>query len=192
MIEKEVKVLLGEDEFKRVLDYFDWEFPFEQINYYYGVDKAIEDDITIRIREKNGYKLQVKVPKQIEGSLHIKEEYEESVDNVYSVIEKSRLEKLTGYKFDTDKKLLGKLVTVRRLSKTYPNVEIALDENYYLGYKDYEIEIEYLGDYPSKVVQTLKKLNINVEVKAIGKNRRFNEKLRELGLWGDNVLHRSI
>lgn len=113
--------------------------------------------------------------------MHINEEYEESVDKVYSILKKSRLEKLAGYEFDTDKKLLGKLVTKRRVCKTYPNVEMVLDENDYLGCKDYEIEIEFLCDYPSEILEAFKKLNINLKVKAIGKNSRFNERLRELG-----------
>lgn len=179
MLEKEIKVLLSEDEFNQVLETFEWEEPFKQVNYYYGSDKFYNEDITIRIREYNGYKLQVKIPKSVRDSLHIKEEFEEPIDKVYSSINKERLTTLTNHQFDEDKKMLGHLTTIRRVYKYSANVEISLDENFYLDKKDYELEIEYKNEYPIEVINLFEEGYINFSNPVKGKNKRFVEHLIE-------------
>lgn len=177
MLEKEIKVLLSEDEFKQILGTFEWEKPYKQVNYYYGSDDFSNEDITIRIREHNGYKLQVKIPMNVEKSLHIKEEFEEPIDKVYSIIPKKRLQKLTHHQFDEDKKILGELITVRRVCRDNSNVEIALDENYYLDKKDYELEIEYKNEYPDELICRFEGFNLNFAQTVRGKNGRFIDRL---------------
>ncbi len=148
MLEKEIKVLLSQSEFCRLLESFEWEEPFQQINYYYGSKDYIDDSVTVRIRECMGYKLQVKIPHNSFESLHVKQEFEESVDGVCCVITKQHLETLTNCKFTVDKILHGKLVTTRRIFRKYPGLELAMDINQYLDKTDYELEIEFQEEYP--------------------------------------------
>lgn len=129
---------------------------------------------TIRIREKLGkLKLQFKVPQKIEGSLHVKEEYEQNVDEVSDYISKDEIYGTCGFFCKDDAKLLGNLKTIRRICNKYQYVEIALDKNSYFDVVDYEIEIEYIGEFPQHILDELEKINIYSGKEVSGKNKRF-------------------
>ena len=51
-IEKEIKIILDEKQYLEVMNSFQFSESFEQINYYYANREIIENNITIRIREK--------------------------------------------------------------------------------------------------------------------------------------------
>lgn len=176
MIEKEIKVLLSEKQYNKLKDCFEWEDGFTQINYYYESN----DGITIRIREQDNLKLQVKIPRQIKSSLHIKDEYEMQIDKIYEIISSELLKKITNYEFGYDRKIIGKLKTERKICRKYRNVEICLDKNDYLDMVDYEIEVEYTNDYPVEVIEKIKKLGINCEEYSRGKNKRFLQRLENI------------
>jgi len=181
MLEKEVKILLSIQEYERLFSIFDFEEPFIQTNYYYENSKSAINNVTIRIREKNDkYKLQVKIPKNIEGSIHIKEEYEEDIDKVYETIDKEILKQATEIDFEDDLLLIGKLVTKRLVCNKYDDVVIALDANKYLDVKDYELEIEYCNEYPQYIMDILKEHDIKINDLVLGKNNRFNKRLRTI------------
>ena len=181
MLEKEVKILLSIQEYERLFSIFDFEEPFIQTNYYYENSKSAIKNVTIRIREKNDkYKLQVKIPKNIEGSIHIKEEYEEDIDKVYETIDKEILKQATEIDFEDDLLLIGKLVTKRLVCNKYDDVVIALDANKYLDVKDYELEIEYCNEYPQYIMDILKEHDIKINDLVLGKNNRFNKRLRTI------------
>ena len=181
MLEKEVKILLSIQEYERLFSIFDFEEPFIQTNYYYEDSKSAINNVTIRIREKNDkYKLQVKIPKNIEGSIHIKEEYEEDIDKVYETIDKEILKQATEIDFEDDLLLIGKLVTKRLVCNKYDDVVIALDANKYLDVKDYELEIEYCNEYPQYIMDILKEHDIKINDLVLGKNNRFNKRLRTI------------
>lgn len=178
MLEKEIKILLSNKEYEKLFDIFDFERPFTQTNYYYENSKSAIDKITVRIRQKkDALKLQVKIPKAIDGSLHIKKEYEKEVDEVSDVIDKETLKQLTGIDYEENLYLIGKLVTKRAICNKYNGVEIALDENEYFDQKDYEIEIEYSDGYPQRIVDIIQKQNIKINREISGKNERFRKRL---------------
>lgn len=173
-VEKEIKILLDEEQYLEVMNYFNFEKPVEQMNYYYANDEIINSDITIRIRKKLGQvKLQFKVPQKIEGSLHVKAEYEHKVDEVSDYISKEEIYNVCGFSCKDDAKLLGNLKTIRRICNAYPNVEIALDKNLYFDVVDYEIELEYIGEFPQDILDELEKINIYSGKDISGKNKRF-------------------
>ncbi|MBS5620732.1 CYTH domain-containing protein [Eubacterium sp.] len=178
MLEKEIKILLSVKEYNELFNIFEFEKPFIQTNYYYGNREDVIDDVTIRIRQKNDIlRLQVKIPQYINGSIHIKEEYEEEIDAVYDVIDKKILKKVTERNFENDLPLIGKLVTKRAICKKYKGVEIALDKNEYLDVTDYELEIEYENEYPQYILDMLKEYNIKIHSNTSGKNKRFRKRL---------------
>lgn len=51
MIEKEIKILLSQNQYKKILDTFNFEEEFIQTNNYY-LCEGTSFDATIRIREK--------------------------------------------------------------------------------------------------------------------------------------------
>ena len=172
-LEKEIKILLDEKQYLEVMNYFDFEERVKRLSRD-GLVAIVSNNITIRIREKLGkLKLQFKVPQKIEGSLHVKEEYEQNVDEVSDYISKDEIYGTCGFFCKDDAKLLGNLKTIRRICNKYQYVEIALDKNSYFDVVDYEIEIEYIGEFPQHILDELEKINIYSGKEVSGKNKRF-------------------
>lgn len=178
--EKEIKILLSKEEYNRVAALFRWDKEFTQTNYYYGNNETVDsDNTTIRVREKEGkFFLQVKIPEQKKGSLHIKKEYEEQVSNIPGYISRLELERLTGQIFNKDVILLGKLITIRRESQLSNDILICLDKNGYLNNTDYEIEMEFNKEYPHEIINMLEKLGIKTNKEIMGKFSRFIKKYK--------------
>ena len=133
-IEKEIKIILDEKQYLEVMNSFQFSESFEQINYYYANREIIENNITIRIREKLGQmKLQLKIPQKTDKALHINKEYEKKVNRVLQHISKEEIYELSGLHCSNDVKLLGSLKTIRCICNTFPNVKIALDKSFYFN-----------------------------------------------------------
>lgn len=182
MIEQEIKILINEEQYRLINNLFHWDIVFSQVNYYYDDITRMdeEDDITVRIRsKKDDLMLQVKIPKEKKASLHVKEEYEKRVIEIQEKVTKEELFELTGKKYDSDRIILGNLETLRKICNTYQGVEICLDHNRYLQMEDYEIEIEFTGDYPESLVSLLKKNGIVTKNEIVGKHSRFIEQYKK-------------
>ena len=177
--EKEIKVLLSLDEYNKLGELFNWSKDYYQVNHYYGKESMIDSDMnTYRVREKNGkIKIQVKIPEKKEGSLHVKKEYEKEIEAVPEKIRKEELTEITGIRFDEDKEYIGKLTTHRKECLDYENVEICLDKNDYLNRTDYEIEIEFRGEYPEEITSLLERNGIKTGNVVDGKNTRYMKEL---------------
>lgn len=173
-IEKEIKIILDEKQYLEVMNSFQFSESFEQINYYYANREIIENNITIRIREKLGQmKLQLKIPQKTDKALHINKEYEKKVNRVLQHISKEEIYELSGLHCSNDVKLLGSLKTIRCICNTFPNVKIALDKSFYFNNIDYEIEIEYVDELSIDIVDRLKMLDLHLDKDVNGKNKRF-------------------
>ena len=173
-IEKEIKIILDEKQYLEVMNSFQFSESFEQINYYYANREIIENNITIRIREKLGQmKLQLKIPQKTDKALYINKEYEKKVNRVLQHISKEEIYELSGLHCSNDVKLLGSLKTIRCICNTFPNVKIALDKSFYFNNIDYEIEIEYVDELSIDIVDRLKMLDLHLDKDVNGKNKRF-------------------
>jgi uncharacterized protein YjbK len=182
MIEKEIKIMLTKHQYDIVDQLFSWDKEFVQVNHYYTeqTNKKPKDISTIRIREKDGgLKLQVKVPVSQNGSLSIKDEYETRVEQIEAIISGEQLTRLTGIPF-ADAKLIGSLITYRRLCMDYTGIEICLDKNEYLNYVDYELELEYTEAVNENdlaiIISLLDRQGIKGEGKVYGKCLRFMDR----------------
>ena len=173
--EKEIKILLTKDEYQKLDGIFDWSKDYIQTNHYYGGEEdIISKTNTYRVRDKNGkIKIQIKMPVSYDGSLHIKKEYEKEINSVPEVLSKEELSEITGKDFKDDKEYIGKLETRRKECLKYDNVEICLDKNNYLGKIDYEIEIEFKGEYPKDVISILEKNGVRADASVLGKYSRY-------------------
>jgi len=130
-------------------------------------------NITVRIREiNNSYLLQIKVPVNEKGSLHIKKEYEMIVNEVPKEISSDDIFNLCGIRVNSIK-LIGSLQTIRKINFLDENTEICLDKNKYLNTLDYEIEIEYKENLDIKLLEQIKNLNIDICLSVQGKYSRF-------------------
>ena len=131
MIEKEIKIMLSQEQYELIRSLFDWDSTVVQINYYYGSINTvgINSELTIRIREiSNKRKLQIKKPIAYDKSVHIKEEFEKEINSIPMSISREDIREMVDVdSFDVS--LLGKLETLRytlnwdsqteKLGKTY-------------------------------------------------------------------------
>lgn len=174
MLEKEIKVLIAKEEYDLLDKIFEWDDSYVQVNHYYTNTKSGDNnDITVRVREKKEkLYLQIKLPIKKENSLHIKKEIEEELDYLPEFISGKKLEELTKILKDNIYKI-GELVTFRKIYHYNDEVLICLDKNQYLGVVDYEVEIEYTGEYPQEVIELFESNDIYTKNEIYGKYSRF-------------------
>ena len=178
LLEKEYKVLLSVDQYKKIEGMFRWQEVFTQTNYYYMDKENIlsQKDVTVRIREKkNQFKLQTKVPFHNDENIVFtsKIEREMEMSGVPQLLSKRELAEVLPEEYQLqDVKRIGSLVTHRKVCQ-YGDCEISLDSNEYLGVVDYESEIEFTKFVSDELLQQLGDIGICFLSKSPGKNRRF-------------------
>lgn len=174
MLETEYKSLLTEQEYKKIEDFYKWDYVAKQENNYYGDGDGVisKNRIMFRVRVKDGKSaVQVKLHKNSGSPLQICEETEFPIDGVPDIIEDA--EKYTGIK-TAPLRRLGASVTLRHSKMWDDKTEICLDKTEYLGKTDYELEIEYTGNtVPEKLTEEIKNLGVEFRDNAVGKYSRF-------------------
>ena len=147
MIEHEKKLLLSKDEYEYLLVGLGKDKPIvKQTNYYFDTENLSmnSQNTTCRIRLKDGkYKGTIK---KHASNANYSTETEIAVrngihDNAF---------------VDMGLILQGNLVTERLILFKNDVCEVVLDKNSYLGYIDYELEIEYLPEYEQTALVALK------------------------------------
>lgn len=181
MLERELKVILSRKQYECIKKMFIWDKVVKQQNYYYIEPENIDFDITVRVREIAGqYKLQVKLPIKKENALHIKDEYECALEMLPDSIDGELLYEKFGIKVRNRVfTYIGKLKTKRNILLAENGTEICLDQNWYLGRIDYELEIEYVDKKPDKLLSRFEQLGISFASDACGKNSRYLRKYIE-------------
>ena len=183
MLEKEIKLLLTEEEYLMLEKSFDFSSEVVQKNNYYRSAACAEKRISVRVREVGGRKLlQVKKPVSDQGSLAVRDEIEKELDSVPHIIPAELLEEVCG--IEDDAQFIGALTTKRLLCYDFENVELALDRNDYLGITDYELEAEYTGEYPEGLIAKIAALGIKTDRPVPGKFSRFCQRLEEVSDYG--------
>lgn len=166
-IEIEVKALLNESDYHRVLEYFKDEAkePVEQVNFYIDTkNNALRrHEISLRIRKLNGYMMTLKTPLSeglLEKNQLISEsEFTKFIEN--KVFPEGPISEFIQRLYIEPAELmpLATLTTIR-YNIPYNGFLIALDKNTYNGKVDYEIEmegnsVEKARFYLEKVFQTI-------------------------------------
>lgn len=172
MVEKEYKRIVSKNEFEKFLNILGYDKKVTQINLYYTNDKIkYEFNVSVRVRCVNGKMLlQIKEPIYKKGALNIKREFEKNIESIEYIIRGSELNELSEKNDYEDVHLIGFLVTERFVKKMKEyDCEIAFDKNIYLGKEDYEIELEYEGALPQKLVDIVG----FQDIESVGKYHRF-------------------
>ena len=175
MLELEKKVLLTKDEYETLLNLLGISCPFvKQTNYYFDTKtfSMNRKGITCRIRLKNG-KYTATIKK------HAAYAADGSIETSVSV--KNGIED-NGF-LDMGLYLCGSLTTQRTVILKDTACEMVLDRNDYLGYTDYELEIEYLTGYDERAVQHLQK--IALVLMSVGKIKNTQEFFSRIGKSGN-------
>ncbi len=187
MIEKEYKALITQKQYEYIKLMFEWKKCIMQKNYYFDTDEMYcsQNDITVRIRQKKeGYYLQVKTPICCEGGLHIKKEYKKKLHHLKDVITSNDFNELSVPVHIPDVKQIGNLIT-ERLEFNINGTTLCLDKSKYNNIVDYEVEIEYSGEYvDAKLLEQVMSAGVKFNVKTEGKYTRFCKTL-EKGVLSD-------
>ena len=149
MLEFEKKVLLTENEYRLLAGRFRNAFIDSQTNFYFDTEDLYMNrkGITCRVRKKDG-KYKATVKKHDTGDLSRSTEigiYEGSEINaeVFGALGMT---------------LQGVLTTKRCVIYKDFFLKAVLDRNTYLGYTDYEIEVEYIRQWQTKALDFMKQI----------------------------------
>ena len=140
MIELEKKLLISKEEYDYLIERFGYDnqnfkkSTVKQINYYFDTDdfSMNRQNITCRIRLKDG-----KYKGVMKQHSHDSDHSTETEMAVHDGI-------ISNAFTDMGLKLQGKLITERCVILKDGICEVVLDKNKYLGYTDFELEIEYI------------------------------------------------
>lgn len=149
MLEYEKKILLTQEEFDCLSKSMNFCNICHQTNHYYddANNSYHSKGTTLRIREKNGkFAAQIKM----HGCPHkdCSKEYSTEVENTND----------TSFFGSRIIEYKGSLSTYRSIAKPTNNISVMLDKNDYLGYTDYELEIEYDSDAEDEAIVTIKNI----------------------------------
>lgn len=149
MIELEKKLLLTREEYDCLIEHLGHGRPIvKQVNYYFDTENLSMNcqNITCRVRLKNGkYKATMK--------RHTAEK------NCSAEIDMAICNGIDENAFvDLGLKLQGELTTERCVLMKDEACEVVLDKNEYLGYTDYELEIEYSPDHEQEATAILQSI----------------------------------
>jgi len=170
-------VLLSKQEFMQIVETAKARYgepkAILQINYYYDDDdySMNKQGVTVRVRQcGDSLKLQIKENKVDVGGCRVSNEAERLLSELPGQIDHSEHGTLM---------LKGNLVTNRHRFKINENLTLDLDENFYLGQHDYELELEVEDGQTEAAECVLAELGVLVkEVKKVdGKATRFNRYL---------------
>ena len=182
MLETELKSLITKDTFEKVKSAYVWDKIITQTNHYYRAMTPVlrNNGITFRVREIGGiYKLQIKKHTNSDSPLQICEETEFEIDHVPEIFESGDVKNYTGTDAG-DVFLLGSATTIRYLLLWDDTTELCLDFTSYLDTEDYEVEIEYQGECPTKIIDEMNALGVEFKEKSKGKYSRFLKRLNEI------------
>jgi len=179
MVEKELKTLLDEQLYNTLLSHFEWDEQIVQVNHYY-IDKQkilAEKNISVRVRHIGSqYLLQIKRPILIDKGLHIKDEYEEELNDIPKLVTSEKLCTITGTNIG-DARLVGNLTTERHICQWDEYTTVCLDKNSYLGIVDFELEIEHSNRVDQNLAKLLALETVGFDGNSKGKYSRFFEML---------------
>lgn len=182
-VEREVKILLTQQQYEQIRGRFQWTAAVEQVNHYY-LDREGQlraEKVNLRVRQiGNRYWLQVKtLVKNVKGGPSVHQETETDIDGAPDFFDSRTVKALTGVKTQGARRV-GALTTLRHTLSVEPEIELCLDKSDYLGVTDYELEIEYTGDRLEAVLALVEQLGLTAGEKPQGKLSRFYARWRGL------------
>ena len=182
-VEREVKILLTQQQYEQIRGRFQWTAAVEQVNHYY-LDREGQlraEKVNLRVRQiGNRYWLQVKtLVKNVKGGPSVHQETETDIDGAPDFFDSRTVKALTGVKTQGARRV-GALTTLRHTLSVEPEIELCLDKSDYLGVTDYELEIEYTGDRLEAVLALVEQLGLTAGEKPQGKLSRVYARWRGL------------
>ncbi|MEW9700442.1 CYTH domain-containing protein [Paenibacillus sp. SI8] len=205
MLEREIKQLLTEEEYLKILGSEDLQNSSKhhhmQINYYYDTDdyQLHQQGITLRVRQKGAkLSLEMKTPFEVRDGYKVKKEETKRMDQLKSVIWLAQ--EFDSAPIQVEVRLIQPLITERTHFQISEHIQVDLDKNSYLGLVDYELEIEFDEGHEQEALHLFQILCPNrIAQPSGGKNSRFfqqyfqmlrnqqADKGRTTDLWVNNI-----
>ncbi|MDD6484929.1 MAG: CYTH domain-containing protein [Clostridiales bacterium] len=182
MQETELKCIINKDVFENIKNAYTWDKIITQENHYYADTSGVlgSHRATFRIRTSGGIsRIQIKLHKNRNSPLQICEELEFPINEIPEHISADKAKEYTG--LDVGELIrLGSNTTIRHSLMWNETTEICLDLSTYLDCEDYEIEVEYTGELPAKLLDELKALGAEFKENSVGKYTRFIKRFNEV------------
>ena len=178
MIESEFKVMLTEEQYKKLLTLYDFN-TIVQTNHYYDTDdlQMSARHITVRVRVLDGkFFLQMKLPTETNFS---RVELEKELPKIPETLSSDELKELSGVECPKVKHF-GTLKTTRSIWK-FDGGEVDLDRSEYFDKTDFELEIEFTDEQAARKVLSEIKEKVGISQTGdvcVGKVRRFLEEYK--------------
>ena len=176
--EFEKKIQLTETAYRKWIELFK-HLPaerFTQINYYYDTENELfrKQKTTCRIRQIGNYlKGTKKTHVMKENSMH-------SIEQSFTVNDFQEC-----FVIDNEKVFLkGQMTTERTIIPIFPDINLMIDRNIYLGTVDYELELEFSPEHETEADGMMKLIdsitNIHEFSPSLSKSERFFERLHQI------------
>lgn len=146
-LERELKLLITEDQYNTIIHSYDFSEPFYQTNTFYDTpDRKVKAaGGAMRIRKKgdtNIFTLKIRT----DPITHIEYEKEIDVDRIQDIKDPEILGWLAKYHIPQEVHILVSFTTERRVLIT-ENAEFSVDKTTFQNMTDYELEYEYTKDH---------------------------------------------
>lgn len=172
-IEKELKMLVNEQQFKQLTDLYRPLHFIPQINTYYG-KPGNQTGYFFRVREREGRKL-FTLKEYRDGVLYEHEKYfENQLEDDPEI-----MKKLASFGVSLRQcEILGQMITERAVVIS-PEAELCFDINHYNGIIDFEVEYEVHQPHDEKAafINILKAAGIEYVPNELSKYKRFIQSL---------------
>lgn len=146
-LERELKILITEEQYNKIIYSYDFSEPFIQTNIFYDTpDRKVKAaGGAMRIRKKNKtniFTLKIRT----DSITHIEYEKEIDVDRIQDIKDPEILSWLSKYDIPQEVEVLVSFTTERRVFIT-ENAEFCADKTIFENMTDYELEYEYTKDH---------------------------------------------
>lgn len=168
-LEIELKMLLSQEQFERLLEHYAPAQFVKQTNHYFQASKESKTQ-SVRVREINGSFLFTYKKKTPNGVL----EHEKELPNLHFEQDSEILAFLSSKELYPPFHEIGTLTTERYLVNIQNQAELCFDINHYNGITDYEVEYEVTNDhdYQTSFESILAQANIQFVPNPISKVKR--------------------
>ncbi len=174
MTETEIKSIIDESLYNRVLAAFKWDGVKEQVNHYYTDENGLlrKKRIMVRVRTADGTSIiQVKLRRNADSPIQICDESSYEIHGVPDTLDAEMTKKITGIDAGPLRRI-GSASTLRH-SFHRGGSELCLDKTTYFGKTDYETEIEYTEKVCEEILMKLTRLGVSFKGGCVGKFSRF-------------------
>ena len=146
-IERELKILVNQEIYEKIIHSYEFSEPWEQINTYFDTDDGLirQKGGAMRIRQI-GQKRIFTLKLRVDEITHIELEKEIFVNTIHEIEDQEILSWFKKYQIPNNLKKTISFKTIRQVYD-FENAQLCADYTIYENHMDYEIEYEYTKEH---------------------------------------------